>query len=356
VPNQQGTVCSFKWEGDDAQVQFNGVPRRSKSLVPGSWTSPAMALPENSQVTGFQLSVYALADALKPACMIDSFRIGVNDGNAADFLWRQFIVTDGDARVRRYVYRNATTRLTPDYRLSAASLDTAPYFSIVMTHNNQNGSCWIDCIELQLLYTVNKLTLPPGETTTAPFNNNNSGSLVVVTPSTTSQMQQSGTVASVQIPTEYVIGGAAGAGLLIALLIVAIVCLMRQKKEREIAASKRKSVAMQVELDSGQASAGSRQNIYGLPPDMKTPLPKHVPAPAAAAGREPVYQQASDIRPMIDGGGAYQSIALGASAEGPAQAYQSLAPEATEQAYQALPPETTDRSKSIARCRRRRTR
>jgi hypothetical protein len=170
VPSQQGAICSFKWEGDDAQVPFNGAPRQSKSLIPASWTPPATLLPEDSQVTGFQLSVYALADALKPACMIDSFRLGANDVDATDFLWQQFVVTDSVARVRRYVYRNATTRLAPKYQLKAASLATAPYFSIVMTHNPQNGSCWIDCIELQLLYTFAKLTLAPGESTAAAEN------------------------------------------------------------------------------------------------------------------------------------------------------------------------------------------
>jgi hypothetical protein len=182
-----------------------------------------MPIPENSQVIGFQLSVYALADALKPACTIDSFRLGVNDGNAADFLWRQFVVTDNDARVRRYVYRNATTRLTPDYRLSAASLDTAPYLSLVMTHNHQNGTCWVDCIELQLLYTVNKLTLPPGETTAAAENATSSSTKEPVTTATVfseSLMvldEQEGTV-----PMSVVIGLAIALGVVLLLLIVTI--------------------------------------------------------------------------------------------------------------------------------------
>jgi hypothetical protein len=345
VSNDATTTCSYRWEGNDNQVIFSSVPRitRSKSLVASSWTAPAIPLPESSQVTGFQVNVYATAST--PSCTIDLIRFGVNEINATDFQWRQFMVTDSSNEIRRYVYRNMTTRLTPDYRLSGESLITPPgHLSIIMTHsNNQNGSCWVDCIELQLLYTqTGKLTLPPGETTTAvgASNNNNNGTLAVVTGSTAVAAPISNNGPSVAVPIDFVIGGAAGAGLLIALLIVAIVCLMRQKKERQLAASKRKSVAMQVELDSGQAAAGGRQNIYGLPPDMKTPLPKHVPA-TPAAGREPVYQQAGEIRP-IDAGGAYQSIALGSSGEGPAQAYQSLAPEATEQAYQALPPETAD--------------
>lgn len=341
ISNMPQATCSFQWSAEDAQVNFNRMPtiNRSRSLVTSTWSPPSIALMDSAIIVGFQLSVYAIPDANSPSCTIESFRMGGNDTDSVEFMWRQIVVTDNPTTMRRYTYRSNSTRF-PDTRLTFDSLNNPPYFSIIMTRSGLNGSCWIDCIELQLLYTQSVLTLPPGETARpTPM-------VGVATntpaPNTTVLAPMTGGAPTFVVPIDIVIGAAAGAGLLIALLIVAIVCLMRQQKIRKAALSKRKSVAMQVELDSGQATGGARQNIYGLPPDMKTPLPKHVPAPAA--GREPVYQQASDIRPIVDGGGAYQSIALGASGEGPAQAYQSLAPEgAPDQAYQALPPEATEK-------------
>jgi len=237
VSNEATTTCSFRWEGSDNQVIFSSVPRinRSKALVASSWTSPAIPLPENSQVNGFQVNVYATAST--QSCTIDLIRFGVNETNAIDFQWRQFMVTDGDSQIRRYVYRNMTTRLAPEYRLSGESLITPPgHLSIIMTHsNNLNGSCWVDCIELQLLYTqTGKLTVPPGETTTAvgASSNNNNGTLAVVTGSTA--MAASNIVAAPEtVPADVAIGLGVALGLVLLIGIIAVaVCMWRRRRDR----------------------------------------------------------------------------------------------------------------------------
>jgi hypothetical protein len=170
---QSTGLCNFRSDPDDPFVSFFNVPRRSGLLVPSTWSAPSIPLPpQGARVMGFQLSVYALTEPNKPACMIDSFLVGVANGvvnSAINYVWQQFLVTDNEPIVRRYVYRGAGFA---GIRADGLEDSGAPYFSLTMTHNHQNGSCWIDCIELQLLYTFGAeepmlQTLPSAVTTTA---------------------------------------------------------------------------------------------------------------------------------------------------------------------------------------------
>jgi hypothetical protein len=235
ISSVQQALCNFQWSTEDAQVIFNRYPTifRSRSLIPAAWTPPSIPLSESTQIVGFQLSVYAIPDFNSPSCTIESFRIGINDTDAVDFLWRQVVVTDNPSLMRRYTYRSNATRLG-DARLTWESLSKPPYFSIIMTRGGGNGSCWIDCIELQLLYTQSILTLPPGETarptpplpvsTQSQAQPNQSQSTVLVSTSTSPS----------EFPTALV-AGLAGALAFVVLTVViagAVMLWRRSKKSK----------------------------------------------------------------------------------------------------------------------------
>jgi hypothetical protein len=233
VSNGQSAICNFKWNREDARAIFNsGSSKRTEALKTMAWTSPVIKLPDNSQVTGFQLSVYALADVDTPACMIDSFRLGADANTATEFDWQQFVVTDSDARVRRYVYRNSTAHFAANFQLTPAILHQPLFFSLVMTHNYQQGSCWIDCIELQLLYSfvAVQLTLPPPtaaaaeSSSTAAADNSTSKSSTSITKETNATIvcDPMMVLEEQAAATSLVMGLAVALGVVLLLLIITI--------------------------------------------------------------------------------------------------------------------------------------
>jgi hypothetical protein len=154
--NKADAMCNFRWEGNDNRVDFVQMPKiaRALPLIATSWSRPTQPLldPALTVVAGFQLNVYMLSDASKPACMIESFRLGnASTEIGVEFPWRQYIVTDSDARMRRYVYRWYLPSTGP-VNLTPFALADPPTFSMVITRSDLNGTCWLDCVEFQLLF------------------------------------------------------------------------------------------------------------------------------------------------------------------------------------------------------------
>jgi hypothetical protein len=169
VVNKADAMCNFRWEGNDNRVDFDRVPAvvRASPLVTSLWSKPTQPLPDPAltMIVGFQLNVYMLSDASKPACAIEHL-VFENVTATFQFTWNQFIVTDSDARVRRYVFRWHKVPIPGHAEPDSGWLTNPPTLSMVVTRSGLNGTCWLDCVELQLLFFNQEPTTTTTTTTT----------------------------------------------------------------------------------------------------------------------------------------------------------------------------------------------
>jgi hypothetical protein len=255
-------VCNFRLEPTDAHVTFNGIARQSAPLVASSWSSVGIQLPPNIQVIGFQLSVYARAQG--PACLIASFQLG-EGASVFEFDWQQFLVTDSDAILRRYVYRGDTI-------LSIDGIRKPPTLSLIMAHNHQNGSCWIDCVEIQLLYlaqitpapmTTSGTTTGPTTTATAPATSSTTKTTSVTVASVVSESMMVLDDQEELFAASVVIGLAVALGVVCLLSIVStVIALYLWRRPSPSGRSEQGSVAAPTLAQQDMQGAAAPPSIY----------------------------------------------------------------------------------------------
>ncbi len=259
-----GATCDFALQNEDPRVTFMGSQARARTLNVNDWVTPRPMLPEGVIVTGLYVSVYAYGGT-SSTCVIDRGRIQL-DNSGRDVALTQFVLAESTPRVRRYgfLFTKQNLRLPSSATLSRSSLSDFLSLSLNFTRTSQ-GSCHVDCIEVQFVYENPILTLPLTESvmSTAPtadaMPTNVSTSTATPMP-TTSLLVTSSMDGLLTVPLDLLLGVAGGVVLLCALLILLIVCVLR-KRNRERNDAKRADIAKQVELDGG-----ARGNIYQSPP------------------------------------------------------------------------------------------